>query len=96
VRRCAVESSRPRGVWTRHLEPLKADPAPGLPLLEPCRADPSDYVRRAVANWLNDASKSRPEWVAALAKRWTRESRCEETAWIVRRATRTLRKAADG
>jgi len=94
VRRCAVESSRPRGVWTRHLEPLKADPAAGLPLLEPCRADPSDYVRRAVANWLNDASKSRPEWVAALAKRWTRESPVAETAWIVRRATRTLRSGS--
>ncbi|MSR45836.1 MAG: DNA alkylation repair protein [Planctomycetes bacterium] len=96
IRRCAIESSRPRGVWTHHLEALKADPAPALPLLEPCRADPSDYVRRAVANWLNDASKTRPEWVTALTKRWLRESRCNETAWIARRAMRTLRKGERG
>jgi 3-methyladenine DNA glycosylase AlkC/NTP pyrophosphatase (non-canonical NTP hydrolase) len=92
VRRCAVEGSRPRGVWTRHLEPLKADPSPGLPLLEPCRADPSDYVRKAVANWLNDASKSQPRWVERLTARWRRESPCAATEWIVRRATRTLRR----
>ncbi|MBM4016331.1 MAG: DNA alkylation repair protein [Planctomycetes bacterium] len=92
IRRCAVEGSRPRGVWTHHLEPLKADPSPGLPLLEPCRADPSDYVRKAVANWLNDASKSDPRWVRQLAARWRRESRCAETAWILRRGLRTLRR----
>ncbi len=93
VRRCAVESSRPRGVWTQHLEALKRDPAPGLPLLEACRSDPSDYVRRAVANWLNDASKTQPQWVVQLTSRWRRESPTRETAWIVNHATRTLRKS---
>lgn len=92
VRRCAVEATRPRGVWTFHLRPLVADPAPGLPLLEPLRADPSDYVRRSVANWLNDASKSHPDWVRAVCGRWLRESGAKETAWIANHATRTLRK----
>lgn len=92
VRRCAIESSRPRGVWTCHLDALKRDPEPGLPLLEACRSDPSDYVRRATANWLNDASKTAPDWVVALTRRWQRESSTRETAWIVNHATRTLRK----
>ncbi|MCK6460912.1 MAG: DNA alkylation repair protein [Planctomycetes bacterium] len=92
VRRCAVEATRPRGVWTEHLEPLKEDPEPGLPLLEPLRSDPSDYVRKAVGNWLNDASKSRPDWTRAVCRRWSKESRTPETRAIVRRALRTLRK----
>jgi 3-methyladenine DNA glycosylase AlkC len=90
VRRCAIEATRPRGVWTRHLEPLKQDPSPGLVLLEPCRSDSSDYVRRSVANWLNDASKSRPDWVKRLCARWLEESPTKETQWIVRRALRTV------
>ena len=48
--------------------------------------------KRSVGNWLNDASKSRPEWVRALAKEWGRTSKTAETAWIVRHALRTLRK----
>lgn len=91
IRRCAVEATRPRGVWTEHLAPLKKDPDPGLPLLEPLRSDPSDYVRKAVGNWLNDASKSCPEWTRAVCRRWARESRTPETKAIVRRALRTLR-----
>ena len=92
VRRCAVEGTRPRGVWTAHVEALKVDPSPAAHLLEACRSDPSDYVRKAVANWLNDASKSTPAWVRATCARWKRESPTRETAWIVDRGLRTLRK----
>ena len=92
IRRCAIESTRPRGVWTSHLDALKADPEPGLILLEPVRSDPSRYVQNALANWLNDASKSRPDWAQAVCDRWAEESPTRETAWIVNRALRTLRK----
>lgn len=90
IRRCAVEATRPRGVWCKHIEALKRDPAPGLVLLEPVRSDPSDYVRRSVANWLNDASKDQPTWVRSTCDRWSRESSTKETAWIVHRALRSL------
>jgi 3-methyladenine DNA glycosylase AlkC len=93
VRRCAVEATRPRGVWTEHLQPLKEDPEPGLPLLEPLKSDESDYVRKAVGNWLNDASKTRPDWTRSVCRRWARESRTPETRAILRRALRTLRPA---
>lgn len=92
IRRCAVEATRPRGVWAAHIEALKSDPSLALGILEPVKADPSRYVQKAAANWLNDASKTQPDWVLALCNRWTQESQTKETAWIVNQALRTLRK----
>jgi 3-methyladenine DNA glycosylase AlkC len=92
IRRCAIEATRPRGVWCAHLEALKLDPAPALPLLEAVRSDSSRYVLASAANWLNDASKSRPDFVRGVCDRWLRESKTDATAWLVSRALRTLRK----
>lgn len=94
VRRCASEATRPRGVWCRHIEALKTNPERAIAILEPLRSDPSRYVQTSVANWLNDASKTRPDWVRSVCERWLRESPTAETKWIVNHATRTMRKAA--
>lgn len=92
LRRCAIEATRPRGVWCAHIERLKRQPEIALPLLEAVRADDSRYVQLSLANWLNDASKHRPDWVRGLTERWLAESPPAATRWIVNHARRTLRK----
>ncbi|QDH19580.1 DNA alkylation repair protein [Saccharibacillus brassicae] len=93
VRRLASEGCRPRLPWGQALPIFKRDPAPVLELLERLRADPSLYVRKSVANNLNDIAKDHPEAVKETALRWY--GRDPLTDWIVRRGCRGLLRAAD-
>jgi 3-methyladenine DNA glycosylase AlkC len=90
VRRLSSEGCRPRLPWALALPALKKDPAPVLPVLENLKNDPSEWVRRSVANNLNDISKDNPDVVIAIAKKWKGIS--PETDAIIKHACRTLLK----
>ncbi|GIO04424.1 DNA alkylation repair protein [Brevibacillus reuszeri] len=92
IRRFAIEATRPRGVWAKHIHELKEKPELGLPLLEAVSADSSKYVQDSVGNWLNDASKSNPDWVLQVCEDWLKRSDSKETKRIVARAKRNLEK----
>lgn len=90
VRRLVSEATRPRLPWAPQLRRLIADPTPNVPLLDQLADDPSPYVRRSVANHLNDIAKDHPDLAVALAQRW--QTRSEHGAWIARLGLRTLVK----
>src|ERR1700676_2839952 len=69
VRRLSSEGSRPRLPWAMAIPALKKDPSALLPILENLKNDPSDWVRRSVANNLNDIAKDHPLWVIGLARK---------------------------
>ncbi|MEG2101651.1 MAG: DNA alkylation repair protein [Flavobacterium sp.] len=92
IRRFATEAIRPRGVWCEHIEELKRKPELALKILDSLKSDPSKYVQDSVGNWLNDASKSRPDFVKDLCKKWQKESAAKETAYIIKKGLRTIEK----
>jgi 3-methyladenine DNA glycosylase AlkC len=94
VRRLVSEGTRPRLPWGLQLKALRRDPSPVLPLLTALRDDPSEYVRRSVANHLNDLSKDHPALVAQLTRDWLRDAPPERVR-LLRHACRGLIKAGD-
>ena len=93
VRRLSSEGCRPRLPWGMAIAAFKRDPSPVLPILHTLRADPSEYVRKSVANNLNDIAKDNPHIVLQLAKEWLGQH--EHTNWIVKHGCRTLLKRGD-
>ncbi|MCI4669201.1 MAG: DNA alkylation repair protein [Bacteroidia bacterium] len=92
IRRFTTEATRPRGVWCKHIEALKEQPELAMPILEKLKSDPSKYVQDSVGNWLNDASKTRPDFVIELCEKWKEESPSKDTQKIIKRARRTINK----
>lgn len=94
IRRLSSEGCRPRLPWACALPAFKRDPAPILPILEALKKDDSDYVRKSVANNINDISKDNPGIALKLAQKWHGSHR--HTDWIVKHACRTLLKQGHG
>ncbi|MBY8822434.1 DNA alkylation repair protein [Sphingomonas colocasiae] len=93
VRRLASEGCRPRLPWAARVPAIKADPTLAAPILERLKADPSLYVRKSVANHLNDIAKDRPDWLLDRLGGWPAGD--PRTGWIVRHALRTLIKQGE-
>ncbi len=93
VRRLASEGCRPRLPWSFKLVEVIQHPGHTLPLLSKLKEDESLYVRKSVANHLNDISKDHPAQLLSHVKGWNLKH--PHTAWIVKRACRTLIKKGD-
>lgn len=94
VRRLVSEGTRPRLPWASRLPSFQKDPAPVLALLEMLKDDSELYVRRSVANNLNDIGKDHPDLLAKTAKQWLK-SASPERRWIVQHALRSAVKRGE-
>ncbi|VAW82053.1 DNA alkylation repair enzyme [hydrothermal vent metagenome] len=94
VRRLVSEGTRPRLPWAQRLPEFQKNPEPVLHLLEMLKDDPELYVRRSVANNLNDIAKDNPKLVIKTLKRWSLSATAERE-WLIRHALRTLVKAGN-
>ena len=94
VRRLVSEGSRPRLPWGLRLQALVADPSPTLPWLQALQDDPSAYVRRSVANHLNDIAKDHPAVLVDWLTTHLRGASAERSA-LLKHASRGLVKAGD-
>jgi 3-methyladenine DNA glycosylase AlkC len=95
VRRLASEGTRPRLPWARRVPEVLDRPEATLPILDALHRDPSETVRRSVANHLNDLSRAHPALATATATRWLAGPPDVRTARLVRHALRTLVKHGD-
>lgn len=94
VRRLVSEGTRPRLPWASRLREFQRNPAPVLELLERLKDDPELYVRRSVANNLNDIGKDHPELLFATAQHWLQDA-SEERRWLVQHALRSSVKRGE-
>ncbi|MCE3254884.1 MAG: alkylation repair protein [Rickettsiaceae bacterium] len=95
VRRLASEGCRPRLPWGIALPNFKNDPSPIIPILEILKNDESEYVRRSVANNLNDISKDNPQIAFDLAKKWLAKNASPDLEKLVKHGLRGLLKKGD-
>jgi 3-methyladenine DNA glycosylase AlkC len=94
VRRLVSEGTRPRLPWAPRLRAFQNDPRPVLALLDLLQDDPELYVRRSVANNLNDIGKDNPAALIETCRRWIQDAP-PERRWLVRHALRSAVKRGD-
>lgn len=93
IKRLASEGSRPRLPWGISLPSFKKDPSFILPILEELKNDESLYVRRSVANNLNDVAKDNEDIVREFIK--VNIGKSKNCDWLLKHGARTLLKKGD-
>ena len=94
VRRLASEGFRPRLPWGKPLTIFCDNPEAPLKILELLKDDDSLYVRKSVANNLNEISKDNPEDIISVCQKWIVEASTERK-WIIHHGLRGLIKKGD-
>lgn len=94
VRRLASEGLRPRLPWAKQLKIFIEDPSPVLELLDLLKTDSSMFVKKSVANNLNDILKDNYEAAMAVLQQWS-ELENVHINWIVKHALRNRLKQKD-
>jgi hypothetical protein len=94
VRRLVSEGTRPRLPWASRLPAFQRNPKPVLALLERLKDDPAHYVRRSVANNLNDIGKDHPDLLADTGRAWLKDATAERQ-WVVQHALRSAIKRGE-
>ena len=93
IKRLSSEGSRSRLPWGISIPRFKKDPSAVLPILNELKNDESLYVRRSVANNLNDISKDNPKIVIDFIKENINKTKnCD---WLLKHASRTMLKKGD-
>jgi len=93
VRRFASEGCRSRLPWAMALPKFKKDSSLIMPILEKLKNDDSEFVRKSVANNLNDISKDHPDLVLDISKKW--DGKSEKTDRLIKHACRSMLKAGN-
>lgn len=73
VRRLVSEGSRPFVPWGKKLKIIEENPTLTIPLLSNLYNDNEEYVRKSVANHLNDIAKLNPDLVVNTLEQWSKE-----------------------
>lgn len=90
VRRLSSEGSRPRLPWSFKLDEVIKNPKVTSEILETLKEDEELYVRKSVANHLNDITKENADYMLELVNSWDKKN--PHTAWIIKHASRSLIK----
>lgn len=94
VRRLVSEGTRPRLPWAARVKVYDENYKAIMDLLAALKNDPELYVRRSVANHLNDLTKDRKDLVLDYLTAWNKKSN-KNIKWLTKHALRTLVKAGD-
>lgn len=94
VRRLCSEGTRPHLPWGKKIECISGNLLRNIGILECLKYDKSEYVRRSVANHLNDISRLDKVLFLEILEKWSQDEPSVSPK-LLRHASRTLLKQGD-